>query len=65
MINATVVKKYVSIGAVAILFILMYKISDDIGKQIAVSIIYFLKFNDFFHIQGVNSIDRNFEWPCT
>ena len=42
MINATVVKKYLSIGAVAILFILMYKISDDLGKQIAVSSIYFL-----------------------
>ena len=32
MINATVVKKYLSIGGVAILFILLYKISDDIGK---------------------------------
>ena len=53
MINSTVVKKYLSIGAVAILFILMYKISDDIGKQIVVSSICFLKFNNFFHIHGV------------
>lgn len=42
MINSIVVKKYLSIGAVAILFILIYKISDDIGKQKAVSLICFL-----------------------
>lgn len=48
MKNTTVVKKYLLIGAVAIIFIIMYKISDDIGKQKAVSSIRFLKFNEFF-----------------